>query len=108
GYDVGVREQTPTPVVQQGLAQIFPRLFPQITGLHVTQRWAGLMAFTPDRIPIIDRVPGLAGAWFVGGFSGHGMPFGMLIGQMLAEAVQTGHAPERLYPFRFERETLKS
>ncbi len=107
GRDVDVWEQTPTTEVQQGLEKIFPRLFPQISDLHVTQRWAGLMDFTPDRIPIIDRVPSLEHAWFVGGLSGHGMPFGMLIGQMLAEAVQTGQAPERLWPFRFERETLK-
>lgn len=108
GRDVAVWEQTPTPEVQQGLEQIFPRLFPQFTDLHVAQRWAGLMAFTPDRIPIIDRVPGLANAWFIGGLSGHGMPFGMLIGQMLAEAVQTGQTPERLWPFRFARETLRA
>jgi gamma-glutamylputrescine oxidase len=107
GRDVNVWEQTPTPEVQQGLEQIFPRLFPQLTGLHVAQRWGGLMAFTPDRIPIIDRVPGLVNAWFIGGLSGHGMPFGMLIGQMLAEAVQTGQTPARLRPFRFERETLR-
>jgi gamma-glutamylputrescine oxidase len=107
GRDVNVWEQTPTPDVQQALEQIFPRLFPQLSGLQVVQRWAGLMDFTPDRIPIIDRVPGIENAWFVGGLSGHGMPFGMLIGQMLAETVQTGQTPERLWPFRFERETLR-
>lgn len=105
--DVGVWESVPTDDVQAALEQIFPRLFPQLSGLQVAQRWAGLMDFTPDRIPIVDRVPGVEGAWFVGGLSGHGMPFGMLIGQMLAEAVQTGKAPERLWPFKLNRETLK-
>lgn len=104
--DVNVWEQVPTPGVQHELAQILPRLFPQLTALRVTQQWAGLMAFTPDRIPIVDCVPGLAQAWFVGGFSGHGMPFGLLLGQLLAEAVQTGHAAERLGPLRWSRETL--
>ncbi len=103
GRDVDVWEQTPTPEVQQGLEQIFPRLFPQLSGLRVTQRWAGLMDFTPDRIPIIDYIPNLSNAWFVGGLSGHGMPFGMLIGQLLAEAVQTGQLPQRLGPLRFAR-----
>jgi len=107
GRDVGVWESVPTAEVQAALQQIFPRLFPHLTGLQVVQRWAGLMDFTPDRIPIVDRVPGLENAWFVGGLSGHGMPFGMLIGQMLAEAVQTGKAPEALRPFALERETLK-
>lgn len=108
GRDVEVWEHTTTPEVQQGLEQILPRLFPQLTALHVAQRWAGLMAFTPDRIPLIDRVPGLTHAWFVGGLSGHGMPFGMLIGQLLALAVQTGQTPERLAPFRIARPTLQA
>jgi glycine/D-amino acid oxidase-like deaminating enzyme len=108
GHDVGVWSYATTPEVQQGLERIFPRLFPQLSGSQVVQRWAGLMDFTPDRIPIVDRVPGVAGAWFVGGLSGHGMPFGMLIGQMLAEAVQTGRAPEALWPFQLNRKTLKN
>lgn len=107
GRDVGVWESVPTDDVQAALEQIFPRLFPRLSGLQVAQRWAGLMDFTPDRIPIVDRVPGVEGAWFVGGLSGHGMPFGMLIGQMLAEAVQTGKAPDALWPFALMRETLK-
>lgn len=106
-HDVNVWEHTPTPEVQQALEQIFPRLFPQLPGLHVIQRWAGLMDFTPDRIPIVDRVPGVRNAWFVGGLSGHGMPFGMLIGQMLATAVQSEQTPEKLWPFTFERATLR-
>ena len=103
GRDVDVWEQTTTPEVQHALEQIFPRLFPKISGLRVVQRWAGLMDFTPDCIPIVDRVPNLNSAWLVGGLSGHGMPFGMLIGQMLAEAVQTGQLPPRLWPLRFGR-----
>jgi glycine/D-amino acid oxidase-like deaminating enzyme len=96
-----------TPEVQSGLDEIFPRLFPQLTDLRVVQRWAGLMDFSPDRIPLVDRVPGLDQAWFVGGLSGHGMPFGMLLGQMLAEAVQTDQAPQALWPFKLKRETLR-
>jgi len=104
--DVGVWNTSTTPEVQAALEQILPRLFPQLSGLQVVQRWAGLMDFSPDRIPIADRVPGLNNAWFVGGLSGHGMPFGMLLGQYLAEAAQTGQTPEALWPFKFDRETL--
>lgn len=107
GRDVDVWSCETTPEVQSGLDAIFPRLFPQLTDLHVVQRWAGLMDFSPDRIPIVDRVPGLDRAWFVGGLSGHGMPFGMLLGQMLAEAVQTDRTPQALWPFKLKRETLR-
>jgi gamma-glutamylputrescine oxidase len=106
GRDMGVWDTSTTPEVQAALEQILPRLFPQLSGLQVVQRWAGLMDFSPDRIPLADRVPGLNNAWFVGGLSGHGMPFGMLLGQYLAEAAQTGQAPEALWPFKLDRETL--
>lgn len=108
GKDVGVWDTSTTPEVQAALEQILPRLFPQLSGLQVAQRWAGLMDFSPDRIPIADRVPGLDNAWFVGGLSGHGMPFGMLLGRALAEAAQTNQAPAQLWPFKLDRDTLKS
>ena len=106
GRDMGVWETSTTPEVQAAIEHILPRLFPRLSGLQVAQRWAGLMDFSPDRIPIVDRVPGLNNAWFVAGLSGHGMPFGMLLGQYLAQAAQTGKAPEALWPFKLDRETL--
>jgi len=104
--DVSVRDAQPTALVQAALEQVFPLLFPALGDLRVVQRWAGLMAFTPDYLPIADRVPGLAHAWVVGGFSGHGMPFGMRLGQLLAEAVTDDRAPPLLALFRSNRPTL--
>ena len=65
------------------------------------------MAFTPDFLPIADRVPDLPHTWVVGGFSGHGMPFGLRFGQLLAEAVVNGVVSPLLKPFRFNRPTLQ-
>ena len=73
------------------IEQVLPQLFPALHSAHgegalrVARRWAGLMAFTADYLPIADRVPGLPNAWVVGGFCGHGMPFGMRLGQLLAQ-----------------------
>ena len=69
-------------------------------------RWAGLMAFTADYLPVTDRAPALPGAWVTGGFCGHGMPFGMRLGQLLAEAAATGARPAELAPLRIDRPTL--
>ena len=106
GRDVGIRVNQPTQEVQTALEQLFPRLFPQLKGLQIVQRWAGLMAFTPDYLPIADRVPDIPGAWFVGGFSGHGMVFGIKMGQLLASAATTGEAPAALRPLCLDRPTL--
>jgi glycine/D-amino acid oxidase-like deaminating enzyme len=104
--DVGAREMQPTDEVQSAIEGVLPRLFPNLPPLQVVQRWAGLMAFTPDYTPIADRAPDLPQAWVVGGFSGHGMPFGMRMGQLLAKAVLSDtHSPD-LAPFSLARPTL--
>jgi glycine/D-amino acid oxidase-like deaminating enzyme len=106
GQDVGVREMVPTAEVQEPLATLFPRLFPQLDGLRVEQRWAGLMAFTRDYLPVVDRIPGVARGWFGGGFCGHGMPYGPRLGQLLAQAAASGETPAELTPLRANRPTL--
>ena len=46
------------------------------------------------------------GVWVAGGFSGHGMPFGMRLGQLMCEAVTSGVAPDTLAYLRLHRPTL--
>jgi len=108
GQDVGIRDSRPTPEVQAALEQALPSLFPALVGLRVARRWAGLMAFTADYLPIADRAPDLPNIWVVGGFCGHGMPFGMRLGQLLAQAAADGAPPTALTPFRLDRATLTS
>ena len=96
----------PTPDVTGAIEAVLPRLFPELRNLKVARRWAGLMAFTADYLPIVDAVPGLPGVWVTGGFCGHGMPFGPRIGQLLAEAAMTGTTPSDLTPLRIDRPTL--
>ena len=105
--DIGIWEDTPTQVVQDAIEQILPRLFPALAPLQVTQRWAGLLDYTTDNHPIVDRVPDMPNVFFVCGFSGHGMPYGMRFGQLLAESVQTGKFSSALWPFRLDRPTLR-
>lgn len=104
--DVGVREMAPTPCVISAIEAVIPRLFPEMSGLRVGHRWAGLMAFTSDYLPVTDAAPGLPGVWVTGGFCGHGMPFGPRVGRLLAEAVATGETPAELHPLRVSRATL--
>lgn len=104
--DLGVRDMIPTPEVTNAIEAVLPRLFPELTGLNVAQRWAGLMAFTADYLPVADAAPDLPGAWVTGGFCGHGMPYGPRIGQLLAEAAMTGETPASLAPLRIDRPSL--
>lgn len=104
--EVGMRPNQPTPEVQTALEQVLPHLFPDLHGLQVIRRWAGMMAFTPDYLPIVDRVPDRPNLIVVGGFCGHGMPFGLRLGQLLVEAVTSRTWPNALLPLRLSRATL--
>lgn len=105
--DVGIWENSPTKVVQDAIEQVLPRLFPALTPLQVARQWAGLLDYTTDNHPIVDRVPDMPRVFFVCGFSGHGMPYGMRFGQLLAATVQSGELPPALQPFRLDRPTLR-
>lgn len=106
GRDEGIYDSGPTDELQRAIEAVLPRLFPALGGLAVARRWAGLMAFTRDYMPIAAPAPGLAGAWLVGGFCGHGMPFGLRLGQLLAGALAGEVAPE-LGWFRLDRPSLR-
>ena len=58
----------------------------------VTHRWAGIMGFSRDGLPMVGPVPGNAGALAGVGFTGHGFGFGFLAGQALAtQAIEGTH-----------------
>ncbi len=104
----GVWESLPTDSVQKAIEHVLPRIFPTLTPhLQVEQRWAGLLGYTTDLCPVVDAAPHLPGVFFVGGFSGHGMPFGMRLGQLLATTAISGTLPAELTPFRLDRLSLK-
>ena len=105
--DMGIWESVPTAIVQQAIERVLPRLFPYFTPPQVIRRWAGLLDYTTDSHPIVDRVPGMDHVFFVAGFSGHGMPYGMRFGQLLAQAVHSSDLPSALRPFRLDRPSLK-
>ncbi|GIH05427.1 FAD-dependent oxidoreductase [Rhizocola hellebori] len=96
--------QVPQPEVHQALQGILPSLFPDLTEIGVQRGWAGAMAFTPDWIPIVDEID--ESLWAVGGFSGHGMPFGASIGKLLAAHLTGGSPLANLTHLRLDRPTL--
>lgn len=60
---------------------------------QVTHRWAGAMAFTPDRLPLIGPVPGRPGVYVCAGYSGHGLGFAHAATRRLADLIQGRSAP---------------
>jgi glycine/D-amino acid oxidase-like deaminating enzyme len=100
--DEGILSNTPTDEVQRALEGVLPGLFPAIGPLRVTHRWAGPMAFTPDRLPIVAPLHDDAG-WIVGGFSGNGMSLGLILAKLVADLLLGRPADARLSLFAPDR-----
>ncbi len=54
--------------------------------------YGALYGITPDWHPILDRLPGLEGAYCAVGFSGHGFKMSPIVGQLMAELIVDGKA----------------
>ncbi len=59
----------------------------------VTHRWSGVFGVTPDRYPLVGRVPGRENVWVAGGYSGHGNVLGFACGELVARQLLGGSTP---------------
>ena len=100
-YDIGITDD-----VQHALDAVLPRLFPKLAGTPIARRWAGLMGFTPDYVPVLDAMPDQPHVWAGGGFCGSGMPFGFVFGKYLAQAAVEHKTPAEVAPLALTRPTL--
>jgi gamma-glutamylputrescine oxidase len=62
----------------------------------VTHRWVGVVGYSEDDRPFVEAVPGGAGLYVAGGYSGTGNVVGYVAGQELADLV-AGATPQRLF-----------
>jgi glycine/D-amino acid oxidase-like deaminating enzyme len=56
----------------------------------VTHRWAGVMGFSPDGLPLVGQVPGTPGVYICGGYTGHGMGFAVNAARTLVAHITGG------------------
>ena len=76
------------PQVRQRLS----RRYPAMHRGYGRGGYGALYAITPDWHPILDRLPGLQGAYCAVGFSGHGFKMSPVVGQLMAELIIDGQA----------------
>jgi gamma-glutamylputrescine oxidase len=58
-----------------------------LTGVEVTHRWAGIMGFSADRLPLAGEVPGRRALYVGGGYSGVGNVQGFVCGGLVADLI---------------------
>jgi glycine/D-amino acid oxidase-like deaminating enzyme len=68
------------------------RRYPEMRRAVGRGGFGALYSVTPDWQPIIDRLPGIEGAFCAAGFSGHGFKMAPAVGRILAELVLDGRA----------------
>jgi sarcosine oxidase len=117
GFKLGRLREIPSPAIDPDLPRREPdhedekdmrrfiqAFFPDADGPVLSMETC-FFENSPDRAPIIDRVPGTDGAWIVGGFSGHGFKFCSAVGEVMSDLITTGSTSFDLSPFRFSRFT---
>ena len=87
------------------MAHKFIRLFPGLHGAKLMRQWAGVVAKTPDRGPLLGAVEGVEGFFLNAGWGGYGFMGSPAGGRLMTELIVTGKAPAEIRPFnpnRFE------
>jgi sarcosine oxidase, subunit beta len=72
---------------EEGIRSVFGGL----DGLRVEAAWASLCVASPDRFPLVGRVPGLPGLHVAAGFNGFGTMRAAGLARRLAMAMRTGN-----------------
>ena len=101
--EVGYDDAT-TEALQSDLAAYLHDHFPGFAGAPVVRRWSGTMGFSSDGLPTVGPVPELPHAWWVGGFTGHGMGYGFRMGRLVASLLlgQPDPSEDLFHARRFE------
>jgi gamma-glutamylputrescine oxidase len=94
--DEFTREEAVTPVVQGAIEGFLTGILGRTP--EITHRWAGLLGFTPDSLPLVGELPTRPGVWTALGYSGHGNVLALVCGEAVAHAL-LGEPDPRLEAF---------
>jgi sarcosine oxidase subunit beta len=87
-----------------GIRQRLCRRYPGMHRGYGRGGFGALYAITPDWHPILDRLPGIEGAYCAAGFSGHGFKMSPAVGQLMSELIVDGQTTTLdIAPLRFAR-----
>lgn len=80
-------DRKPTPEVINEIRKALVRLFPQFNGIRIIRSFAGLRPYTPDSLPIIDKVQQIEGLYINAGHEGDGIALAPISGKLMSEIV---------------------
>ncbi len=81
-------------------------IYPLLKDLRIEVSDANhLETFTPDKIPIIDRLRTVNNVWYATGWCGHGWAIAPVIAEDISKWMMDGERPQHLHPFGISRFT---
>ncbi len=99
GEELGVLDDAGHhPVITQNLLAYVREHFPALAATPFPHVWTGIMAGTPDGLPLLGALPGEPGEFALCAFNGYGLSFAFLAGRSLAEMIVDGHSPHPAVP----------
>ncbi len=78
-------------------------LFPIMRTARAVRFWSGIEGFLPDGLPVIGPSRASPSVFHAFGFSAHGFQLGPIVGQLLAELIDSGASSLPLDAFRVDR-----
>jgi glycine/D-amino acid oxidase-like deaminating enzyme len=91
-----------TDPVQRVLDAYLRERFPDVDE-PVERRWAGIMGFTADGLPMVGTLPGKSRVGFAVGFNGHGLAMGAGTAERAVDFLLNGADPGPLRASRLDR-----
>jgi len=98
-----VLDPAPEPAVLGQMQEALRQWHPEIAAAPFVESWGGMIEASPDVLPIISAVDGLAVFYVATGFSGHGFGMGPGAGRLVADMVSGQAEPAVLRAFRLGR-----
>jgi len=86
---IDVREGSSQSALRQ-LQDRIRRLHPILSEVGFSASWGGPIAFTPDAVPLLGRLPDCKQVIVAGAYAGHGVALSVRAGELIARAIAEG------------------
>ncbi len=80
-------DETPHEAVQRRLDSFVHETL-GLSQVSIERRWAGIMAFSKDSLPLVGRLPGVPHCYISGGYTGHGNAYALQCAHIISELIQ--------------------
>jgi sarcosine oxidase, subunit beta len=101
--DQGHPRASPDAATLSGMLMRVAEVLPAFATTPVERFWGGVIDLTPDALPVLGPVPGIAGLHVASGFSGHGFCLGPVTGRIMRDLLLGREQERDLAAFAFER-----